>query len=271
LEQNNGDYFHLQDTVINDGGKFVYFKIPVNILKRGAAYKIVVMKDGYNTRWAECVYHKKPDSWIDRYTVNEDNRMKMRWDFCFSKNAVEVFIVKTYLDYEIIGINGTEKKHMEIPLCATISPLHPKYSAYKYIYEYDEKDLDIRYPTVQDINNYDPMQLLTGQEYYIIRFDDDGLYIHLKRLGENTSKDNIKINGLFSVLYSIDDNYYRKVMTSENERWSIRLDQGFYWTNVMGYQNFASGFFGAFTADTIRFNMLSTHISKFGYVDGQKY
>ncbi len=271
LEQNNGDQFYLKDTIIRDGGKFACFKIPVGILKRGAGYKIVVMKEGYNTRWAECTYHKKPDLWVDRYSANEDNRTKMKWDVCFSKNASEVFIVKTYIDYEILNNGEITKKIIELPLYAKISPLHSRYNPSKFIYEYEAEDLDILYPTFQDISNSDYMQVITGNDNYIVRFDDDGLYINLKKIGNDAPKEKIKINSLFSVLYSIDKNYYRSVMVKQNERWSIRLDQGYYWTNVMGYQKFASGFFGAFTADTIKFNMLPTHISKYGYIDGQKY
>ncbi len=267
LSESKGKEYYLQDTLIAGQEDCLIYKIPKNMIKRNGYYRLTVLNDSLGNHWADCYVPK--NSGMEVYPSYNIQTGSIMINLSFPKASHDVIYFRLLMSYDLTQNGVTERKIRDIPYKLFISDKSFYYDPEKEIWLYSEDEINAEiYPEIQNAGEITLNSLLIDGDRFIRYYSDTMFQYVLKNMSLKYGGQNVRIKGGMALFYSIDKNYYYQYYLSGNMSTSVRLDEGYFYTNFKGGEN-NYGFFGAMAVDTVRFNIPHSMTVRFGLIDDQ--
>jgi len=266
LSDSDGKELLLDDTLITGRETCLFYKIPKNILQRGSDLRLSLVGDKIGRRHAVLHYFKNPGLGVRSELFGEiPGVLTNNIYFTFTKELPGAFLYRLFIEYEELINNKYEKKMAFVP--EGFVPKEPKENW--SIVDYKTEDLVVVQSRITTIENYTGRLSVVGDKY-IYFYDGQFVHVVMRELAKNNKPENIRIKGIFAVLYQIDLNYYYNYMQDQNEKFSIRIDERVNLSNFYSNSEQKYGLFSTIAVDTIRGRLQDIYIEKLKYVNAQE-
>lgn len=268
LSGTDGKIFELQDTLITGMEKYLFYKIPRSYLKKGNYYRLVLQADSIKERTAECNYFNDPGLRNNSYLTVGDGALKFETMLYFTKNLDCAFMHRYFVDYEVLEDGVYKRKLAEVPLSVSPALFYKSFGPDALLPEQVEgpKAFLATTETASDFNN---SFFYEEGNYYCSIYEGNAMQVILAGIGKNRKPETVRIKGTFVVFYQVDKSFFMRFIYTQNERFSVRLDEQLNQSNVYEDKIIKYGLFGAITTDTLRIKIDIFMFERFKYINAQ--